>query len=93
LATIQIKCDQMPDGWNYDLCCECKHFQMNKTAKGLKWRCKLNSGSAPERRRYYMIWAQEYLIARDCMNEKSRDAIIVDYVGKRRRKRNHDNQT
>jgi hypothetical protein len=83
--TINIKCDQLPDGWNYDTCRYCKHFSLtfnrdNKT----QWRCSLNKGSAAEKRSFRILWVDEYLRAHEMMTAE--DNIVVEYVGKKKRR-------
>lgn len=88
--TVTVKCDQMAEGWNYDTCFECRHFSTGKSTKGRYWRCKLNSGSAAEKRVFYGIWAIDYLIMRGKVKETLRETVIVDYIGKRKRRRKID---
>jgi hypothetical protein len=82
-----IKCDQMTEGWDSDVCMECKNFSTGRTAKGRNWRCKLNNKSAAERRGFYMIWATDYLIMCGKLNENLEEKVVVDYIGKKKRKK------
>ena len=43
---VTIKCDQLPDGWNYDTCWECKHFSWRQSKNGSIWGCSLNKAAA-----------------------------------------------
>jgi len=85
--TLIIKCDQMLEDWNYDTCWECKRYNWSKTKKGSNWTCSLNNKSAAEKRTFYMIWAENYLIERGMLGESLRRQITVEYVGKKRRER------
>lgn len=85
MGEIRIKCDQMPESWNYDTCIQCRRFTSHRGEKGTNWNCSLNNGSAAEKRSFYAVWAENYLIARGVMKEKSQSTIIVDYVGKKKR--------
>ncbi len=92
--TITIKCDQMPDGWNYDTCVFCKHFISSRTpGKGTKISCKLNKGGAAEKRTFEYIWNENYLIGCGVMDETRRSTIIVDYVGRKKKGRKTDDFT
>ena len=82
---IKIKCDKMPIGWDYggySICSTCKHFRLNIYNLKNRWRCKLNNGSADERRAFHSIWLYDMAIARGIMSEEFRDEIIVVYIGK-----------
>ena len=84
--TYTVKCDQMTDGWNYDACLTCKRFNSMSTKKGWNWTCSLNKGSAQEKRAFYLIWAENYLIGRGAMSEADECTVLIDYVGKNHRK-------
>lgn len=91
---ITVKCDQMDDGWNWDTCLYCKHFDIQRrVGKGTNWRCKLNSGTAAEKREFYLIWATNRLIDYGVLDEGSQDEVIVDYIGKKKRRRKSDETT
>ena len=85
--SITVKCDQMTDNWNFETCITCKNFSTGKTAEGRYWRCKLNSKPAFDKRNFNMIWAIDRLIARGKLDEKTQYEIIIDYVGKKVRKK------
>ena len=82
---ISVKCDQMPDGWNYDLCWKCKHFIWTQTKKGSDWRCKLNRATATEKNVFRLIWAENLIINRGAVPESFRSEIEVEFVGKKKR--------
>jgi hypothetical protein len=84
MSSITIICDQMADGWNYDTCIQCRHFNLQVTAKGRKWSCSLNNKPASQKRKFRRIWALEYL--RNTGMDISEDEITIQYVGKRKRK-------
>jgi hypothetical protein len=85
-----IKCDRMPDGWNYNTCAECNHFTLTLTGKGRQWRCSLNNGAAKEKREFWSIWALEYL--RSHGMTAADDDIIVEYIGKRKRAKKQEDK-
>jgi len=71
----------MPDGWNYEACYTCKNFSANVSPR--KWRCKLNNGTAKEKREFHMIWAMEFIRAHG--ENLAEDEIVVNYTGKKRK--------
>ncbi len=85
MGEIKIRCDQMPENWDYNICIHCRRFTSHRGKKGTTWRCSLNNRSAAEKRAFYTIWAENYLIMRGVIEEKYRSIIAVDYVGKKKR--------
>lgn len=82
MSKINIKCDLMADGWDYDSCWTCKRFRTNVRPRN--WKCSLNDGNVAAKREFYLIWCNEYL--RTHGYDLSEDEITIEYVGKRRRK-------
>ena len=80
---ITIFCDQI-EQWNYDTCFACRHFNLTLSAKGRKWSCSLNNKPASQKQAFRLIWASEYI--RNSGIAMSEDEIVIEYVGKRKRK-------
>lgn len=74
----------MANGWNYDTCPMCRYFSTGATSKGPYWRCKLNRGSASEKRNFMGIWAINYLNYRGANIRE--DEIVITYVGKKKKR-------
>jgi hypothetical protein len=81
MMKLEIDCDKMSEAWDYNHCCTCNRFSITLTAKGRKWRCKLNSKPASQKRKFEMIWTINYIHAsgHDCFKDLE---IFINYVGK-----------
>jgi hypothetical protein len=88
---MTIKCDRMPDGWNYNTCFGCNHFTLTLTNKGRQWRCSLNNETAKARREFRLIWALEYLRLHGIAATNDNN-IIVEYIGKRKVKKKQEDK-
>jgi hypothetical protein len=82
--TVTVKCDQT-ETFDFDTCIQCKRFTLDMTDKGRRWRCSLNRGTAAEKRRFQSIWALDFLVNRGVFPEDSRDNVVIDFVGRRKK--------
>ena len=78
----KIKCDQMENEWDSEICMNCNIFRSSADIKK-RWRCKLNS-DREYRTNFHRIWLMKNAHALGILKGENQDEIIIEYVGKRK---------